>query len=94
MKTYSPTTCPCTYIRLDLAKHIVPVVPDTVKPQHIPIKLKELPQFVISGRSGVAVLRLATRLHVRVCGLKLWVIQVNTLTLHELLQIREIHAIV
>ena len=48
-----------TYIWPHLAKHAVPVVPDAVEAEHVPVHLQELPQLVEGGGGGVGVLGLA-----------------------------------
>ena len=83
-----------TYIWFDFTKHVVPVVPDTVEPQHISVQLQKLSQFVVCGWRGVAVLRLAARLHIWVHRLHLWFIQVYALTSHELLEVHNMKTMV
>ena len=75
-----------THVWSNLSKHIVTVIPDTVEPQHIPVQLQKLPQFVVGRWSGVAVLRLATGLHVWIHWFILRSVQVNAFTAHELLK--------
>ena len=76
-----------TYVRSDLSKQTVSVVPHAVKAQHVPVHLQELLQLVKGGRRDVGVEGLLARLYVGVRRALLPGVEVDALALQVLLKI-------
>ena len=74
-----------THIGFHLSKHAVPVIPDTVKTQHLSIHDQKLSQLIKIRWCVVAPRRLLAGFVVWVLGTLLSWVEVDTFTSHEFL---------